>query len=205
MKWNNSLKNEVTKRTKQLDDSNKQLVEANNQLERNNKLQKEFINIAAHELRTPIQPILGLSEIVVKENKDKELDKYLEVIFRNAKRLRKLTENILDVTRIESKMLKLSKEPVNLHNLLQSIVKDYQTEIIKENRTKQVRLSYHPTVNGNPANIIVEADISRLIQIISNLLNNALRFSRKVGGSIEVTLTEHTEGNNKFAAVNVID
>lgn len=205
MKWNNSLKNEVTKRTKQLDDSNKQLVEANNQLERNNKLQKEFINIAAHELRTPIQPILGLSEIVVKENKDKELDKYLEVIFRNAKRLRKLTENILDVTRIESKMLKLSKEPVNLHNLLQSIVKDYQTEIIKENRTEQVRLSYHPTVNGNPANIVVEADISRLIQIISNLLNNALRFSRKVGGSIEVTLTENTEGNNKFAAVNVID
>jgi signal transduction histidine kinase len=81
-----------------LDDSNKQLVEANNQLERNNKLQKEFINIAAHELRTPIRPILGLSEIVVKENKDKELDKYLEVIFRNAKRLRKLTENILDVS-----------------------------------------------------------------------------------------------------------
>ena len=180
-------------------------MEANNQLERNNKLQKEFINIAAHELRTPIQPILGLSEIVVKENKDKDLDKYLEVIFRNAKRLRKLTENILDVTRIESKMLKLSKEPVSLHNLLQSIVKDYQTEILKENRTNQIRLSYHSNIYGNPENIVVEADISRLIQIISNLLNNALRFSRKEGGFVEVTLTEHTEGNDKFAEVNVID
>lgn len=205
MKWNNSLKNEVTKRTKELHNSNKQLMEANNQLERNNKLQKEFINIAAHELRTPIQPILGLSEIVMKENKDKELDKYLEVIFKNAKRLRKLTENILDVTRIESKMLKLSKEPVSLHNLLQSIVKDYQTEILKENRAKQIRLSYHSNIYGNPENIVVEADISRLIQIISNLLNNALRFSRKEGGFVEVTLTEHTEGNNRFAAINVID
>ena len=140
IKWNNSLKNEVTKRTKELHDSNKQLTEANSQLERNNKLQKEFINIAAHELRTPIQPILGLSEIVVKENKDKELDKYLEVIYRNAQRLRKLTENILDVTRIESKMLKLNKEPVRIHNLLLSMVKDYRTEIFKENHTRQVRL-----------------------------------------------------------------
>jgi signal transduction histidine kinase len=205
IKWNNSLKNEVNRRTKELHDSNKQLMEANNQLERNNKLQKEFINIAAHELRTPIQPILGLSEIVVKENKDRELDKYLEVIYRNAKRLRKLTENILDVTRIESKMLRLNKEPVRLHDLLLSMVREYQTEIIKENRTKQVKLSYLPDVNGNLANIVVEADTSRLIQVISNLLNNALKFSRKDGGVIEVTLTELTEGNDKFAEVSVTD
>jgi signal transduction histidine kinase len=205
IKWNNSLKNEVNRRTKELHDSNKQLMEANNQLERNNKLQKEFINIAAHELRTPIQPILGLSEIVVRENKDRELDKYLEVIYRNAKRLRKLTENILDVTRIESKMLRLNKEPVRLHNLLLSMVKEYQTEIIKENPTKQVRLSYLSNVNGNPADIVVEADTSRLIQVISNLLNNALKFSRKDGGVIEVTLAELTKGNDKFAEVSVTD
>ncbi len=189
IKWNNSLKNEVTRRTKELHDSNKQLTEANNQLERNNKLQKEFINIAAHELRTPIQPILGLSEIVAKENKDKDLDKYLEVIFRNAKRLRKLTENILDVTRIESKMLKLNKEPVRIHDLLLSMVKEYRTEVIKEDHTREVRLLYRPNVDGDPAKIVVEADMSRLMQIISNLLNNALRFSRKEGGEIEVTLS----------------
>ncbi|HET6640433.1 MAG TPA: sensor histidine kinase [Nitrososphaeraceae archaeon] len=205
IKWNNSLKNEVTRRTKELHDSNKQLTEANNQLERNNKLQKEFINIAAHELRTPIQPILGLSEIVAKENKDKDLDKYLEVIFRNAKRLRKLTENILDVTRIESKMLKLNKEPVRIHDLLLSMVKEYRTEVIKEDHARQVRLLYRPNVDGDPANIVVEADMSRLMQIISNLLNNALRFSRKEGGEIEVTLSEHSEGDNKFAVVNVTD
>lgn len=205
IKWNNSLKKEVTKRTKELNGSNRQLKEANNQLERNNKLQKEFINIAAHELRTPIQPILGLSEIVVKENKDKELDKYLEVIFRNAKRLQKLTENILDVTRIESKMLKLNKEPVRLHNLLLSVVNDYQTEIIKDNRIRDVRLLYRPAIKGNPTDIVVEADASRLIQIISNLLNNALKYSQKEGGVIEVTLSERRKGGQRIAVVNVVD
>jgi signal transduction histidine kinase len=205
IKWNNSLKKEVTRRTKELNDSNRQLMEANNQLERNNKLQKEFINIAAHELRTPIQPILGLSEIVVKENKDKELDKYLDVIFRNAKRLRKLTENILDVTRIESKMLKLNKEPVRLHNLLLSVVKDYQTEIIKETRIKNLKLLYHPNLKGDPSDLIVEADMSRLIQVISNLLNNALKFSQKDGGVIEVTLSEYTRDGQRTAVVNVVD
>jgi signal transduction histidine kinase len=205
MKWNNSLKKEVNKRTKELDDSNKQLVEANTQLEVNNKLQKEFINIAAHELRTPIQPILGLSEIVAKENKDKELDKYLEVITRNARRLRRLTENILDVTRIESKMLKLTKEPVKLHNLLLSMVKDYQTEIAKEKPRKQVKLSYNSSLVRNPGDIVVEADQSRLIQIISNLLNNALRFTNSEGGVIEVTLTNLTESSSKSAVVSVID
>jgi signal transduction histidine kinase len=127
------------------------------------------------------------------------------VIFRNAKRLRKLTENILDVTRIESKMLKLNKEPVRIHNLLLSMVKDYETEIIKENRINQVKLLYHPHITGNPANVVVQADISRLTQIISNLLNNALKFSRKDGGVVEVTLNEHIEGNSKFASINVID
>ena len=205
IKWNNSLKKEVTKRTKELNDSNRQLMEVNNQLERNNKLQKEFINIAAHELRTPIQPILGLSEIVVKENKDKELDKYLDVIFRNAKRLRKLTENILDVTRIESKMLKLNKEPVKLHNLLLSVVRDYQTEIIKETRFKHIKLLYRPNVKGDPSDIVVEADTSRLIQIISNLLNNALKFSQKEGGVVEVTLSECTRDGQRIAVVNVVD
>jgi signal transduction histidine kinase len=205
MKWNNSLKKEVKKRTKELDDSNKQLVEANNQLEFNNKLQKEFINIAAHELRTPIQPILGLSEIVAKENKDKELDKYLEVITRNAKRLRRLTENILDVTRIESKMLKLTKEPIRLHDLLLSMVNDYQTEITNEKPEKQIKVTYNFSLVKDPWDIIAEADYSRLVQIISNLLNNALRFTKNEGGIIEVTLTKLNHCSNKEAVVSVID
>ncbi|MFL6369361.1 MAG: sensor histidine kinase, partial [Nitrososphaeraceae archaeon] len=72
------------------------------QLKRHDKMQKEFINIAAHELRTPIQPILGLTENLLSHTEDIEQAKLLQVVSRNAKRLQRLTEDILDVTKIES-------------------------------------------------------------------------------------------------------
>ena len=78
-------------------------------------MQKEFINIAAHELRTPIQPILGLTQVLRSNVKDTKQRELLDVIIRNAKRLQRLTENILDVTRIESQSLYLKKERFNLN------------------------------------------------------------------------------------------
>jgi two-component system, OmpR family, sensor histidine kinase VicK len=85
------------------------------QLKINDKMQKEFINVAAHELRTPIQPILGLADILrSKETDGGQEAEYLDVIIRNAKRLQRLTENILDISRIESKSLDLKKESFNL-------------------------------------------------------------------------------------------
>jgi phospho-acceptor domain-containing protein len=86
----------------QLTKAHEQLKEAHEQLKAHDKMQKEFIDIAAHELRTPIQPILGLSEIVLRNTKDAQQVKFLEVISRNAKRLQRLTDDILDVTRIET-------------------------------------------------------------------------------------------------------
>src|SRR5215211_4642256 len=85
------------------------------QLKIHDKMQKEFINIAAHELRTPIQPILGLTEAVLSKAKDESQRELLEVVVRNAKRLRSLIENILDVTRIENQALTLQKERFNLN------------------------------------------------------------------------------------------
>jgi two-component system, OmpR family, sensor histidine kinase VicK len=75
------------------------------QLKIHDKMQQEFINVAAHELRTPIQPILGLADILRSKKTDDEEAKYLDVIIRNAKRLQRLTEDILDISRIESKLL----------------------------------------------------------------------------------------------------
>jgi two-component system sensor histidine kinase VicK len=83
------------------------------QLKVHDKMQKDFINIAAHELRTPIQPILGLSEAVLSKSKDETQKELLEVVVRNAKRLTTLIENILDVTRIENQSLSLRKERLN--------------------------------------------------------------------------------------------
>jgi signal transduction histidine kinase len=117
IKWNSSLGREVKRRTKELDESNKQLVLANKksesayeQLKVHDKMQRDFINVAAHELRTPIQPILGLTDALRSKIKDTEKQEILDVVIRNAKRLHRLTEDILDVTRIESHTLELRKK-----------------------------------------------------------------------------------------------
>ena len=81
------------------------------QLKVHDKMQKEFMNIAAHELRTPLQPILGFAEVLHfgKQKIKGQQDLLLDAIIRNSKRLQRLTHDILDVTRIESQSLKLKK------------------------------------------------------------------------------------------------
>lgn len=183
-----------------LRESNRKLIERDKliqlqyeKLKVHDNMQKEFINVAAHELRTPIQPILGLSEVIrsklqEKNNKkdvdveDKELNEFLDVIVRNTKRLQRLTEDILDVTKIESKSLKLNKEYLLLNDIISCILQDYSTQIKKRNN--------HQNYNGNlnnleivyehkgVNNIIIQADKERIIQVICNLIDNAIKFSR---------------------------
>ena len=99
------------------------------QLKVNDKMQKEFINVAAHELRTPIQPILGLSEVLLsREGNIEQYHEFLDAINRNAKRLQRLTEDILDVTKIESQSLKLNKQTFNLRNVIMSVLADHKKE-----------------------------------------------------------------------------
>src|SRR5205085_3372555 len=95
-----------------------QLKEANEQLKLHDKMQKEFIHIAAHELRTPIQPILGLTQVIRSNTKDTKQRELLDVTIRNAKRLQRLSEDILDVTRIESQLLCLKEERFNLNDVI---------------------------------------------------------------------------------------
>ena len=150
------------------------------QLKVHDRMQREFINIAAHELRTPIQPILGLSEIASSKikNQDPELYKLLETIFRNAKRLSRLTEDILDVTKIESQSLKLHKQNCNLKDIIVNVFEDYN---IKKRQQKNINLLYHCNED-----IIIEADKMRLTQVISNLLNNSIKFTKE--GEISVNV-----------------
>ena len=150
------------------------------QLKVHDRMQREFINIAAHELRTPIQPILGLSEIASSKikNQDPELNKLLETIFRNAKRLSRLTEDILDVTKIESQSLKLHKQNCNLKDIIVNVFEDYN---IKKRQQKNINLLYHCNED-----IIIEADKMRLTQVISNLLNNSIKFTKE--GEISVNV-----------------
>jgi two-component system, OmpR family, sensor histidine kinase VicK len=155
-----------------------QKIKEYEKLKETDKLKDEFINIAAHELRTPIQPILGLSNVLLSRNLDPaEHDRLLGVVIRNAKRLEKLADSILDVTRIESNSLKLNKEKINIHELVSDLIEDHKNQIEKSENQE----TYEPIVYENiHDDIIVEADRERITQVISNLLSNAIKFTRDI-------------------------
>jgi len=135
-------------------------------------MKNEFINIAAHELRTPIQPILSLTEIVRSKIKEPQQQELLDVTIRNAKRLQRLTEDILDVTKIESKSLNLNKEWFNLNDIITNTIEDTIAKIVKKSqRGNLIKLAYQPL------DIFIEADKARITQLVSNILDNAVKFS----------------------------
>jgi signal transduction histidine kinase len=153
-----------------------------------NKMQNDFVNIAAHELRTPIQPIIGLSDLLTRSNHPKEKEReMLDVIARNAKRLQRLTEDILDITRIESKSLQLKKEQFNLNEMLRNAISDFQNQLSKEHRDTNLSLDFVEPKND----ILVDADKSRISQIVSNLLNNAIKFTDQGNVSVMAIRNEH--------------
>ena len=153
------------------------------------RMQKEFINIAAHELRTPIQPILGLTGVVLSKLKNTQEAELLEVVCRNAKRLQRLTEDILDITTIESQSLQLKKEKFNLNDVIKNAVRDKMADIgLFNKRDKSLEISYHLQ------DIIVEADKARISQVISNLLSNATKFTKE--GSIIITTAVDVDSGN---------
>ena len=164
------------------------------QLKIHDKMQKEFINIAAHELRTPIQPILGLTDNILSHPNNIEQAKLLEVIRRNAKRLQQLTEDILDVTKIESHSLNLNKEWFNLNDVMANIINDALTSnnaSLKKERddTSSIKLEYR-----DPQNIFVQADRGRITQVICNLLSNGIKFTKE--GTISVNLERKKVDND---------
>jgi signal transduction histidine kinase len=169
----------------------------NEELKRADKMQKEFINVASHELRTPTQAILSYSELLQKHPERKE--EMIQALSRNAGRLQRLTDDILDVTRIESETLMLKIEPLDIGGLISNIIEDYRNQIEKNN--DNVKLYYYHEPKTNDSKIIVEADRARLIQVISNLLDNAIKFTKNQdnsGGSIYVTAEKKTtENGNK--------
>jgi two-component system sensor histidine kinase VicK len=157
------------------------------------KIKDEFINVAAHELRTPVQPILGLSELVRSKLKveDRELIQFLDIINRNAKRLQRLTEDILDVTRLESQSLKLDKEKFDINKKIANIIRDVEKQISDSNKLKI--LFTEPREEEEP--IFVEADKVRIYQVIANLLNNAIKFTKEGAIMVSAKVTQKKSMN----------
>jgi two-component system, OmpR family, sensor histidine kinase VicK len=168
------------------------------QLKINDRMQKEFINIAAHELRTPIQPILSLSQLLQSNiSNSTQQQEFLDAIVRNAKRLQRLTENILDVTRIESYSLQLRKERFSLNENIRNVINDVNNQTgFLNNNSNAVSILFEPKQD-----VFVEADKVRIYEVISNLLKNAIQFTKE--GTITITATENTD--YKEAIVSVKD
>jgi two-component system sensor histidine kinase VicK len=166
-------------------------------------MQKEFINIASHETKTPTQAILGYSTLIHRHpEKQTEM---LQAISRNATRLQKMTNEILDVTRIESQSLRLHKECFNLLEVISSAVDDYRSQLEKANTN--VELVFESTSIRNDKLIYVQADKSRISQVISNLLSNAIKFAKETAtttasGYVAVSVLSESE---KFGNDNVND
>ena len=161
--------------------SNLDLADANEKLAAKEKAQSEFVNIAAHELRTPITPIVVLAEMAAPENGDETVTISLEqfdILKRNARRLQKLSEDLLEVARIDDRALTLNREVFPLNSNLADIIADvkgFTTE-------RQARIELAATEDQ----LVVNADKSRLYEVVSNLVKNAIRFSE--GGEITVSL-----------------
>jgi two-component system, OmpR family, sensor histidine kinase VicK len=177
------------------------------QLKIHGKMQEEFINVASHELRTPIQVILAFTELL--EHHPEKKDEMIQSIQRNALRLQRLAEDILDVTKIESKTLNLHKEKFNLSDLISTIIGDHRNNIDKNDEGKdKVRLLY--TNEKEP--FLVKADYARIIQSISNILNNAIKFTQEEkelgeegAGDIYITIEKKKKDNEQQVIVMIRD
>jgi signal transduction histidine kinase len=161
-------------------------------------MQKEFINIAAHELKTPIQPILSLTELLRTQIKDVKQQELLDITIRNARRLQRLSNDILDVAKIEGRTLDLNKEEFNINEVVMNAITDLTSgrDFLKH---EKIDLLYNPHQD-----VLIKADKGRILQVISNLLSNAMEFT--VEGTILVSIEEDKiNKNNETIIVNVKD
>ena len=176
----------------------------NEELERADKMQREFINIAAHELRSPIQPILGITEVLRNKVKDTQQLELLDIIIRNAKRLRRLSEDILDITRIESQSLNLKKELFNLTEMILNTIADSRNQLTKDHKDN-IKLELDFKDKAKERDVFVEADRSRLYQVVSNLLNNAVKFTEEGAITVSIENKEEEENGGGHVVVNIKD
>ncbi len=204
LRLNIHLDKEVSKRTRELASANSQLIKANEQLKRQENIQKEFINIAAHELRTPITPILvalhlkqqvkavdGTTQTVLAEGQ-------AEMIERNAKRLEKLANDILTITRSEGKGMDLNKEQVDTNENISYLMADAKMWVPSD---KEIQFIFEPSAQP----LIVEADKSKLFEVLSNLIRNAIKFTGDNGEEGKVIITVKKSEDFKDAIVRIRD
>ena len=202
----NSMVTAIKNYIKKQNQLTKQLEKANEELKYRDQLKDEFIHVAAHELKTPIQPILGLCELLRDRKTDIVKDEeILDVIIRNSKRLMKLAEDILNVARIESGSFFLNKERFDIGELISEIMNDIEEKIVENKKNIKLLFELYNGNNNNNNKIIVEADRNRLCQVISNILNNAIKFTDEGSITVIVGTKKINDNNSNKVIVSIKD
>ena len=171
-------------------------TELNEELKNNEKMQKEFINIAAHELRTPVQPILGMAELLELgfeggQSKTEITRDEIDIILRNAKRLERLSSDVLETARIESQSLRLNKQLFSLHEVISTSIRDAKNQI----GDQDISFQYDPT------DVIVYADKGRISEVVSNILNNAVKFTHNGSITVSVEVQSNDSGSEVIVLI----
>jgi len=155
-------------------------LELYQKLRANERMEREFINLAAHELRTPAQAILGYTELAMMETDenytiDSEKGGYIAAAYRNALRLQRLTKEILDVARIESNTLKLNKDRFDLVEKIYDVINDIlHAQVVNTKKVNKTEIVF----NKPDTALFVNADKWRIAEVMSNLLSNAISATR---------------------------
>jgi signal transduction histidine kinase len=196
---NTTLDRAVRKRTTELEAANTKLESANSHIKIHDDMQKEFINMAAHELRNPVQSLLGFSDILRKLNIKNEDNKTayqykdaIEAISRSTKRLKRLVDIIFDVSQLDNNLLILNKEPLDLKDTIQKLVTTYQNQNMPSNsyksniKTNSVAQRDKHVIdfdysNYPPSSKNVKGDETYLTQVLNNLIDNAIEFTQNEG------------------------
>jgi signal transduction histidine kinase len=186
----------VNQQNVQINDQLCQLQQAYHRLKEQDVIKDEFINIAAHELRTPVVSMMLSAENLADLMPG---DENVKIILRNANRITKLTNDILDVSRIESNTLKLQRQKTRIKRLVEEVVDDVQFRLPRDLNIRIVVESTLP-----PEREELEVDRTRIMQVLANMLDNAVN-STDAAGEIRVVLEDDRESSKGYIRVSVID
>jgi signal transduction histidine kinase len=187
----NSMVESIKNYRRNQDQLTNELEKINEDLKRKEKLKDEFINVASHELKSPIQPILGLASLALK-GKVKHEEGW-EVVLRQARKLERLANDILDVTRIESGNLSCKMDKVRINDIILDVVASTRlSPSLSERVTLHTKLDI-------PVEIM--ADRLRVTQLLCNIIGNAIKFTQ----SGKITIETYVHQKENMIEVRIVD
>lgn len=149
-----------------------ELVVAIDKAKESDNLKTAFLRNMSHEIRTPLNGIIGFSELLTHEGLSKnEIVEYKAFISQSGKRLIEIVSNVLDISRIQTGQVKIDKKPVSIHSIFSGLF----TLFSPVAKAKGISLKFH---NQNDEDRTIFSDESKLVQIFTNLINNAVKFTK---------------------------